>query len=481
MVQPQNFSLFPILPVVPRGTAAPILFQWLVSRDVSTGAPSFNGTIIPISTSLLLVSVLIHSRGFMRSLDGAKRIVSIRARPVLPNIIERSSPKKIQYIPSFLDEKAFSILSFFRQFLSPFLGRQSPPALVGQYLGFVVSAEKSGGALADSVRRGALASLLFFHFTIIKSMGDFSYLESFRGVLRFFPFRTLFLSFHHRRDRLARHEFPFFVSHRQRRRELILSSLRRNNLNWSRCFLVRALLSRPMTVGHDFRKAPVNMKISHGGVCIFVMGVILPNAKKIQSTGKTPLGSELHIGKVRSTSRGIDQLHGPTFHSICGNLIIYEPSPENPLMFEHDGSRPALSQSPRPTEGAKLPPDGSLPTNFFGPNGRGPAGGFTHTSLRKRGFTVPEHNSFSHWLTMFPEKRFYLSNQGASTTKVAIHTNLFTDPYALIGTGSFETGWYTTVIKLPLIPRIRIGFIMASLGGLLSLFRKLTFYRLDWN
>ncbi len=22
--------------------------------------------------------------------------------------------------------------------------------------------------------------------------------------------------------------------------------------------------------------------------------------------------------------RGIDQLHGPTFHSICGDLIIYE-------------------------------------------------------------------------------------------------------------------------------------------------------------
>lgn len=220
------------------------------------------------------------------------------------------------------------------------------------------------------------------------------------------------------------------------------------------------------------------------------MGVILPNAKKIQSTGKTPLGSELHIGKVRSTLRGIDQLHGPTFHSICGNSIIYKPSLTNPLMFEHDESRPALLQS-RPTEGAKLSTDGrgfsSPPTgggNFCGsPKGRGPemAGRFTHTSLRKKGFTVLEHNSFSHWLTMFPEKRFYFSNQETSTTKVAIHTNLFTDLYALIGTGSFETGWYTTVIKLPFIFRIWIGFIMASLGGSLSLFRKLTFYRLDWN
>ena len=490
MVQLQNFSFFLIFLVVLCGTAAPILFQWLVSRDVSTGAPFFNGTIIPISTSLLLVLVFIHARGFMRFLDEAKRIVSIRARPVLlPNIIEKSLPKKIQYVSFFLDKKALSILSFFRQFFSTLLVRQSR-ALVGQYFGFVVSDKtKSGGALADSARRALRALLLFFHFTIIKVMGDFSYLESFCGVLCFFLFRTFFLSFHHGRDRLPRHKFPFFVFHRQRKRELIILSLRRNNLNWSRCFLVRALPSRPMTVvGHEFRKVPVNMKISHGGVCIFIMGVILPNAKKIQSTGKTPLGSELHLGKVRSTLRGIDQLHGPTFHSICGNLIIYKPSLKNPLMFEHDGSRPALLQS-RPTKGTKLSTDGrgfsSLPTGegkFFGPKGRRPemAGKFPHTSLRKKGFRVLEHNSFSHWLTMFPEKRFYFSNQDTSTTKVAIHTNLFTDLYALIGTGSFETGWYTTVIKLPFIFCIWIGFIMASLGGSLSLFRNLTFYRLDW-
>nr|QIA59894.1 cytochrome c biogenesis factor C [Asterella wallichiana] len=492
MVQLQNFLFFLIFLLVLCGTAAPILFQWLVSRDVSTGAPFFNGTIIPIFTSLLLVLVYIHSRGFMRSLDEAKRIVLIRARPVLlPNIIEKSSPKKIQYISFFLDEKALSIFSFFRQFFFSFFVRQSPAlCFVGQYFAFVLSHKTKSGTLSDSAR--ALRALLFFfHFIIIKFMGDFSYLESFCGVLCFFFFCTFFLSFHHRRDSLARHKFYFFFFHKQRRRQLIISSLKRNNLNWSRCFLVRALPSRLMTVGHDFRKAPVNMKISHGGVCIFIMGVILSNAKKIQFTGKTALGSELHIGKVRSTLRGIDQLHGPTFHSICGNLIIYKPSLKNPFIFEHDGSRPALLQS-RPPEGANLSTNGrgfsSRPTgegNFFGPKGRRPemALGFPHTSLplRKKGFTVLEHNSFSHWLTMFPEKRFYFSNQETSTTKVAIHTNLFTDLYALIGTGSFETGWYTTVIKLPFIFCIWIGFIMASLGGLLSLFRKLTFYRLDWN
>jgi hypothetical protein len=45
------------------------------------------------------------------------------------------------------------------------------------------------------------------------------------------------------------------------------------------------------------------------------------------------LSSELHIGKEHCCLRGIDQLHGPTFHSICGNLIIFELSLKRPFMF----------------------------------------------------------------------------------------------------------------------------------------------------
>nr|YP_009674937.1 cytochrome c biogenesis factor C [Haplomitrium hookeri]QDE12932.1 cytochrome c biogenesis factor C [Haplomitrium hookeri] len=494
MVQPQNLSFLLIFFVVPRGTAAPILFQWLVSRDVPIGAPFSNGIIIPISTSLLLVSVHIHLRGFMRSLDEAKGIVLVGARPVLlPKIIRKSSPKKIQYISFFPEEKALSIFFFFRPFFYPPLARQSQAlGFVGQFLGFVVSDKTKSGALFLSASAQAPRALLFLlHSIITKLVGDFSYLESFCGVLRFSFFCTFFLSFHHRRDRLARRKLSFLVPHEQGRRKLLISSLRRKNLKWSRCFIVRASPGRLMTVGGDFRKAPVNTNISHGGVCIFIMGVTPSNAKKIQITGLRPLGSELHIGKVRGTSRGIDQLHGPTLHSICGNSIIYKPSLKTPFMFEHDGSRPALLQS-RPTGGAKLSTNergfGSRPTgkgNLLGPKGQRPemALQFPQTSLppRRKGFTVLEHNSFSHWLTMFPEKRFYFSNRETSTTKVAIHTNLFTDPYALIGTGSFETGRYTTVIKPPFIFRIWIGFIMASLGGLLSLFRKLTPHKLDWN
>jgi hypothetical protein len=66
------------------------------------------------------------------------------------------------------------------------------------------------------------------------------------------------------------------------------------------------------------------------------------NTKKRQFTQLLPLGSELHIGRELCCLRGIDQLHGPTFHSICGNLIIYKPSLKNPFIFDHDESLRAI-------------------------------------------------------------------------------------------------------------------------------------------
>jgi hypothetical protein len=45
--------------------------------------------------------------------------------------------------------------------------------------------------------------------------------------------------------------------------------------NWNIFFIVFTLPKRLINVGHDFKKVPMTMKISHGGVCIFVMGVIL--------------------------------------------------------------------------------------------------------------------------------------------------------------------------------------------------------------
>lgn len=51
------------------------------------------------------------------------------------------------------------------------------------------------------------------------------------------------------------------------------------------------------------------------------------NTNKIQFTQRLSLGPELHMGKERCCLRDLDHLHGPTSHSICGNFMIYKPSP----------------------------------------------------------------------------------------------------------------------------------------------------------
>lgn len=182
------------------------------------------------------------------------------------------------------------------------------------------------------------------------------------------------------------------------------------------------------------------------------------NTKKIQFTQRLPLGSELHMGKERCCFRGLDHLHGPTSHSICGNLMIYKPSLTNDrLMFEHDESLRA----------------DLLPINFPASYDNGKLENFLHRWMKNR-----EHNNL--WLTMFPEKRYF--RETTSTTEVAIHTNPFTDRYASIGTGSSRTGgWYTTIMKLPFIFFIRIGFMLASSGGSRSLLRQLQKDKLRWN
>ena len=150
MVQLHNFFFFITSVVVPRGTAAPVLLKWFVSRDVPTGALFSNGTIIPIPIPSFPLLVYLHSRKFIRSADGAKSGVLVRAsRPVLlPDIIGRSS--------------------------------------------------------SETRARNALFRFVpVLHFLLLESKGDFSYFESFCGVLRLLFFRTFFFL---PRDRSAKPE-----------------------------------------------------------------------------------------------------------------------------------------------------------------------------------------------------------------------------------------------------------------------------------
>jgi hypothetical protein len=326
---------------------------------------------------------------------------------------------------------------------------------------------------SSSARNALFCFVPVLHFFIIESMGDLSYLESFCGLLCLQFFCTLFSL---PRDRSAKREWAL----RSKGQTLRPKGNEQQN-DKMRCpghphierrvegFGPVAFPAPPsssgaclggvppeiglealalptsrllMAVGHDYyKKVKMNLSISHGGVCIFMLGVLLSNTNKIQFTQRLPLGSELHMGKERCCLRGLDHLHGPTFHSICGNFMIYKPSPTSErFMFEHDESLRA----------------DLLPINFPASYENGKLEDFLHRWMKNH-----EHKNF--WFSMFPERRYFFSiRETRSTTEVAIHTNLFTDLYALIGTGSSRTGgWYTTIMKLPFIFSIWIGFLFS--------------------
>nr|BCT42686.1 cytochrome c biogenesis FC [Musa acuminata]BCT42725.1 cytochrome c biogenesis FC [Musa acuminata]BCT42803.1 cytochrome c biogenesis FC [Musa acuminata]BCT43350.1 cytochrome c biogenesis FC [Musa acuminata]BCT43388.1 cytochrome c biogenesis FC [Musa acuminata AAA Group] len=439
MVQLQNFFFFITSMVVPRGTAAPVLFQWFVSRDVLTGAPSSNGTIIPIPISSFLFMVYLHSRKFIRSMDRAQSGVLVRAScPILlPDIIGRSS----------------------------------------------------------SARNAVFRIVPVLHFLLIESIGDLSYFSSFCGLLSCQFFLSLFSiprDKSAKRERalprqrttinslatpLAQQEAPCRVTKLlaclsacpvttdEQLSKTLFVDLPINSLPFnsgSYRFSARYRFSsgsyRGTLVAKQYCRLPARYRFSSGS---YRGTLVVPNTNKIQFTQLLPLGPELHMGKERCSLRGLDHLHGPTSHSICGNLIIYKPSPTSDrLMLEHDESLRA----------------DLLPRNFHASYDHGKLEHFLHRWMKN-------HSHQNLWLTMFPEKRYFLSiRKTTSTTEVAIHTNLFTDLYAPIGTGSGRTGgWYTTIIQLPFLFHIRIGFLLASSGGSLRLLRQLKKEKLHWN
>ncbi|PHT27485.1 Cytochrome c biogenesis CcmF C-terminal-like mitochondrial protein [Capsicum baccatum] len=241
--------------VVPRGTAAPVLLKWFVSRDVPTGALFSNGTIIPIPIPSFPLLVYLHSRKFIRSAERAKSGVLVReSRPILlPDIVGRS--------------------------------------------------------LSETRARNPLFHFVpILHFLLLESKGDFLYLESFYGVLRLLFFRTFFFL---PRDRSAKPERArrtkgqtLRPNGNEQRRNEKMRCLRHPHLerrvkvfgpvafpvppsSGGACVegappeIGLEALTLPtsrdlMAVGYDYyQKTHMKMNISHGGVCIFMLGVLL--------------------------------------------------------------------------------------------------------------------------------------------------------------------------------------------------------------
>jgi cytochrome c-type biogenesis protein CcmF len=69
---------------------------------------------------------------------------------------------------------------------------------------------------------------------------------------------------------------------------------------------------------------------------------------------------------------------------------------------------------------------------------------------------------------MHPEKRFYPVENGAATG-VAIHTNLISDVYAVIGDPDGTGAYVLRLYYNPMVPWIWLGAAAMALGGLVSL------------
>lgn len=373
------FSSFCI--VVLCGTSAPLLFQWFWGQDLSTGAPFYNGTLIPLFTSVFLLLVITHytqlrftskiqflqkdNQNFWRTLDNTTKTILFFFRR--KRINKEMKEQRCFGHKNGLQSKLLSARSVS---LSPV--PYAPPK----------------GFFFFSICLSSILHIICLNFL------DFSFLESLYGTICILLISNFILSKKNRFLRCANKFLKFQPS-------------------------------RVLTDLTFARKKSLSMRIGHTGIVFFIAGILLSNALKIQITQRLHCGSRIRLGPQISCLRSIDHAYAPTYHSICGNLVVYQQG--------------------------------------------------------KYGLPNTDNKVNQTNLCMFPEKRFFFSNQELTTTKVAIHTNMLTDYYGLIGTGSLETGWYTTIMKLPFIFCIWLGFSLATIGGVLGLKRQLERSKLKWT
>ena len=69
---------------------------------------------------------------------------------------------------------------------------------------------------------------------------------------------------------------------------------------------------------------------------------------------------------------------------------------------------------------------------------------------------------------LLPEKRSYPA-ENSTTTEAAIHTNIYSDLYIVLGDADGKGGWATRIYYNTLVPWIWVGAILMAVGGALSL------------
>lgn len=377
----QNFYFCAICGVVFCGTTAPLLFQWFWEREMITGASFYNGTLIPLFTSIFFILIYAH----YVQLYFQKRVKSMNTQKEARN-------------------SAYASILYFSFYF-----------LVHLLIGVMI--------LELNVLNSIYLAICFlFVCCIILSQYKNSVIPSvFNPLLSSVLKNPVFSPFYSFKNQII----PNFRSDSIERNEKSIKSFQKLE------FFDKFLHQMPTINEHEKHKmysfsiieriSKKEMNIAHMGIVFFILGILLSNTYKFEYTEQLKPGSSgIRLGSQICCLRSIDHSFAPTFHSISANILI------------------------------------SQEANHI------------------------QENDFTPILCMFPEKRFYYSNQNIVATKVSIYSNLFTDFYSIIGTGNVDTGWFTTIMKLPFIFCIWLGFTFAFIGGILRLTKLLQKSKLYW-
>nr|YP_009755744.1 heme lyase [Roya anglica]QIQ22983.1 heme lyase [Roya anglica] len=415
----QNLFFILICLIILSGTVAPTLFQWTIHRDISIGQKFYNETLIPFFTSLFVLLIYWHYFQFS---------------PQVKNVSQNKTKKQKSLI-----KKNFLFFEFFYSLQS----------------------------------RSYLFLLFIIHFFLFYFFFQFSILNSLYITLCIY-----LVSF------LIKNGNIFKIIHSFLQPLIVYRQIEDNKKIYNKTkffYSVPSFFCKYIPTKNLKKKFFFNLfipsNISHIGLVLFLIGIILSNRFKFQLTQLMHSGSEICLGnKNFCCLRSIDQGFGPNYQSISANFLIYEDQ-RNKKNVKFFNEKKSLNKSLETQFFEQtLIKEKQTKQDFFDT--------FYPNSIRYIDLKINQsfHSDYGikKIFCIFPEKRFYLTNQELSTSKVAIYTNLFSDFYSLIGSGSIENGWYTSIMKLPFIFCIWLGFFFGTIGGLNSLKNQLKKKKLNW-
>lgn len=416
----QGFFFCLMCLVVFCGTIAPLFFFVLWGRDVGTGVPFYNGTLIPLFSSLFILLTYVHFYPYLK-INSTKHYSFIKTKYSLFDI---SWGNSFQF---FQKEFLIGIKKKFLKNLNSFYLIIFFYFVLHTVLFYVIISLNFLSSIYGSLCF-LIVSTLFYTKKELFSFPAWPLLKSVLGL----PCRYVNMT--------SNFVINQQITYLKKKIEPVKDTLSFNKQSHST--LGEETVTKKQELFIAFQKESIKhtnshleMKIAHLGLIFLLVGILFSNGFKFQLTQNLQAGSVIQMGKQICCLRSIDHSFAPTFQSICANLLVY----------------PSASSY-------------NLP--IFG------------LDFRENFWSQKILSCCS--LSMFPEKRFYYSSINTSTTKVAIHSNFITDLYSSIGTGSLETGWFTTVMKLPAIFSIWLGFSFGVVGGLLSLRKQLKKAKTQW-